>query len=46
MKDIHNYNSVDDLAQSLDSMSTLEVLYSYLTERNALLNALVVVDPF
>ena len=41
----HNYNIVDDLAQSPISMSTLEVLQSCPKQPKTLLSTLGVVDP-
>jgi hypothetical protein len=41
----HNYNLVDDLAQSLAAMSILEVLKTYPTQRKSLLSALGTVEP-
>ena len=44
-KAAHNYNIIDDLAQSPAVMSTLEVLQSCPSQRKALLFALGIVDP-
>jgi hypothetical protein len=41
----HNYSLVDDLAQSLDTMSVLEVLQTFPTQRKSLLPTLGVFDP-
>ena len=41
-----NYSIVDDLAQSPTTMSTLEVLKNFPSQRKALLFSLGVIDPF
>jgi hypothetical protein len=41
----HNYSLVDDLAQSLEAMSVLEVLQTRPTQRKSLLSTLGAVDP-
>jgi hypothetical protein len=41
----HNYNLVDDLAQSPTAMSVLEVLQTCPTQRKSLLSAMGAVDP-
>ena len=46
MKASHNYNIVDDLSQSPTSMSTLEVIQYFPSQRKALLNALGTIDSF
>ena len=40
-----HYSIVDDLAQAPSTMSTLEVLQSYLSQRKALLSAIIEIDP-
>ena len=40
-----SYNIVDDLAQTLTAISSLEVLKTFPTQRKSLLAALDVVDP-
>jgi hypothetical protein len=44
-REAHNYNLVDDLAQSPVSMSVLEVLQTCPTQQKSLLSALGEVDP-
>ena len=44
-KAAHNYTIMDDLAQSLAAMSSLEVLKSCPKKRKALLSVLGAIDP-
>ena len=41
----HHYNIVEDLAQAPSSMSVLEVLQSYLSQRRSLLFVVGTIDP-
>ena len=45
-RDSHHYSVVDNLAQSLASMSTLEVLQTCPSQNKALLTTLGSIDPF
>jgi hypothetical protein len=44
-RETHNYSLVDDLAQSPATMSVLEVLQTFPTQRKSLLSVLGVVEP-
>lgn len=46
VKTTHNYNIVDDLAQPLMAMSTLEVLQTYPSPKKALLSTLSTIDRY